>query len=126
QHVNKVAETVCNSVGATPVVNPEGDVFPCCSSWVNFPEQRMGNVADRDVAVLMDLMREDPIAMFMHHQGPAVLLKYLRQKGCTVPPRCDGGAEVPVSGVSHALPDRYTHPCHLCGTLLENFSREAL
>jgi hypothetical protein len=43
----------------------------------------------------------------MYHQGPAVLVRFLAGLGAT-------------------LPDRYTHVCHACGTLLERYSREEL
>jgi hypothetical protein len=131
KHVDDMTDTVCNSVGFSPVVNPEGDVFPCCSSWVNFDEHRIGNVADRSLAELMTQLREDPFALFMYHQGPAVMVKYLRAKGYepSAPPRAPDEPDVPLSRLRREggpLPDRYTHPCHLCGSLLERFSREEL
>ncbi|WP_316204419.1 radical SAM protein [Bradyrhizobium sp. SZCCHNS3051] len=107
KHVDEIPEVVCNSVGYTPTVNPEGDVFPCCSSWVNFARQRIGNVSQESLATLMGRIADDPIAKFMHYQGPRTLVKYLRDKG-------------------HDLPDGYSHPCHLCGVALEHFSRPEL
>jgi hypothetical protein len=107
KHVDELPDTICDSVGLTPTVNPEGDFFPCCSSWVNFKHHRVGSVDDADLETLLAEMRIHPFARFMHHQGPAVLVRYLREQG-------------------HALPDMYTHPCHLCGTLLEHFSPEEL
>jgi hypothetical protein len=107
KHVDETADMVCNSVGFTPTVSPEGDVFPCCSSWVNVKRLRSGNVSEMPLATAIDRVRHDPIALFMHHQGPRALIKYLRDKGEDLPPA-------------------YSHPCHLCGTALERYSREQL
>lgn len=107
KHVDDTADAVCNSVGLTPTVSPEGNVFPCCSSWVNVPALSEGNVADVPFATLMERVKRDPIALFMHHQGPRALVKYLRDQNAD-------------------LPADYSHPCHLCGTLLERYSRAQL
>jgi hypothetical protein len=129
--VDQIPDTVCNSVGFTPVVNPEGDVFPCCSSWVNFPRHRMGNLAESDLPSLLEKVSEDLVARFMHYQGPAVLVKFLRARGWALGPGPPPGF-VPLDQLKRRppdadpLPERYTHPCHLCGTLLERFSHEDL
>ena len=107
KHVDNTADMVCNSVGFTPTVSPEGDVFPCCSSWVNFPTLRSGSLAAMTLGAAMHNVRHDPVALFMHHQGPRALIKYLRDKG-------------------EDLPERYSHPCHLCGTALERYSHAQL
>jgi hypothetical protein len=107
KHVDETADMVCNSVGFTPTVSPEGDVFPCCSSWVNVQTLRSGNLSDMSLATAIDRVRHDSIALFMHHQGPRALIKYLRDIG-------------------EDLPAHYSHPCHLCGTALERYSREEL
>ena len=107
QHIDEMPEMPCDSVGNTPTLNPEGDMFPCCSSWVNFKDQKLGNFGETDLGEFLERASNDPIALFMYHQGPGVLIKYLRERG-------------------HDLPTNYTHVCHQCGTLLENLPRAEL
>ncbi len=106
-HADEAPDEACDSVGNTPTVTPEGNLFPCCSSWVNVPGQRLGTLKDSGPAELLESMQTDPIVQFMTHQGPRALVKFLRDRG-------------------HGLPERYSHPCHFCGTLLEGYSREDL
>ncbi len=106
-HIDEMPEMACDSVGSTPTLSPEGDMYPCCSSWANFKDQRLGNFADTDIGEFLRRAKSDPIALFMYYQGPGVLIKHLRQHG-------------------HAPDTSYTHVCHQCGTLLERFSRADL
>ncbi|MBI4615139.1 MAG: radical SAM protein [Planctomycetes bacterium] len=107
RHVDLLPDDPCESVGRNPTVIPEGGFSPCCSSWVNFPGQILGQLFSEELDDVLDRMRNDPMVDFMYHQGPRALAKYLHDCG-------------------HALPDRYTHPCHTCGVLLESYSREEL
>jgi hypothetical protein len=105
--VHDMPEAVCGTVGCTPTINPEGDLFPCCSSWANMPRHRLGSISETGLSDFLDRMRTDPVARFMHYQGPGELVRYLLNSG-------------------HGLPTEYSHLCHLCGTLLERYSREQL
>ena len=128
QHVDDMPEMVCDSVIFMPTITPEGNVFPCCSSWVNHTHQAIGNVHESALADILTRVNGDPVALFMHYQGPAVLLKYLRARGGRpLAADVDGRrllATVPPEG--RRLPDRYSHPCHQCGTLLEAYTRAEL
>jgi hypothetical protein len=128
KHVDDIPETVCNSVMLSPTITPEGNVFPCCSSWVNHKHQAIGNVHEESLNTLLQRVNADPVALFMYYQGPAALVRYLRaQRPQAVESTQDGRRRLRVvSDATPPLPDRYTHPCHLCGTLLETYSREEL
>jgi MoaA/NifB/PqqE/SkfB family radical SAM enzyme len=123
KHVDDIPETVCNSVIYSPTITPEGDLFPCCSSWVNHRHQAIGNVHETPLHDLIERVNSDPIALFMRYQGPAALVKYLRARGGVTR---DGSGRSRLAVVQNPLPDRYTHPCHLCGVLLESYSRPEL
>jgi hypothetical protein len=127
KHVDDIPETVCNSVIHSPTITPEGDLFPCCSSWVNHKHQAIGNVHQESLAELLQKVNGDPIALFMYYQGPAALVRYLRaQRTQPVETATDGRKRLRMASDAPPLPDRYTHPCHLCGTLLETYSHEEL
>ncbi len=129
KHVDDIPETVCNSVMLSPTITPEGNLFPCCSSWVNHKHQAIGNVHEEALPELIRRVNGDPVALFMYYQGPAALVRYLRaqQHAQTIETTQDGRKRLRVvSDTTPPLPDRYTHPCHLCGTLLETYSREQL
>jgi hypothetical protein len=102
-----VPDESCEMVGNTPTITPEGDMFPCCSSWVNFPHQKLGNTSQTSTTEFLAAVEDDPIVLFMRDQGPRALVKFLQDKG-------------------HNLPTEYTHPCHFCGTVLERYSRAEL
>lgn len=104
---NDAPDEVCDSVGNTPTITPEGDMFPCCSSWVNLPGQRLATIDGADTTRFLEIMERDPVVLFMRYQGPRALVKFLRDKG-------------------HDLPEAYTHPCHFCGTTLERYTRAEL
>ena len=59
-------------------------------------------------------------------QGPGVLVKYLRARDAAAPIVDGGGMLRTLPVVEQPLPDRYTHHCHLCGVLLERYSRPQL
>jgi hypothetical protein len=127
KHVDDIHDSVCNSVIFSPTVTPEGDVFPCCSSWVNHKHQAMGNVHDASLGDLLTRVNHDPVALFMHYQGPGALVKYLRAKPLPPTPIDDPLQRRMLTVVQPPpLPDRYTHTCHLCGVLLETYSRAQL
>ncbi len=105
--IDERPDVACGSVAETPTITPEGDLFPCCSSWVNFNHQRLGNFADVDIEEFPRRIRTDPIAVFMYRQGPGVLTRYLIDHG-------------------HLRDEGTSHLCHQCGTLLEKFSRAEL
>jgi hypothetical protein len=105
--VHDMPSTVCGSVGGAPTLSPEGDLFPCCASWPNMAQHRLGNIFDTGLRSFLHRMRTDLIVRFMYYQGSGELGRFLLDTG-------------------HALPTEYTHPCHLCGTLLERYSREQL
>jgi len=127
QHVDDIPDMVCDSVIFMPTITPEGNVFPCCSSWVNHPHQAIGNVHESALAEILERVNGDPVALFMHYQGPAALLRYLHARGRKLATEVDGRKHLTtVQPDAHPLPDRYTHPCHQCGTLLETYTRAEL
>lgn len=125
KHIDDSPDVACNSVISTPTITPEGHLFPCCSAWVNHPNQAIGNVRDTPLEELLDRAASDPVALFMYYQGPAALIRYLREKPLCASPVVDG-APHRLLPVVEPLPDRYTHTCHHCGTLLERYPRPHL
>jgi MoaA/NifB/PqqE/SkfB family radical SAM enzyme len=126
KHIDDTPDLVCDSVISTPTMTPEGDLFPCCSSWVNLKHQAVGNVHETELGELLDRVNSDPIALFMRYQGPGALVKFLRARDASAQAVNGGGLLRTLPVVQQPLPDRYTHHCHLCGVLLERYTRPQL
>ncbi|MCA9709847.1 MAG: hypothetical protein KDK70_28665, partial [Myxococcales bacterium] len=106
-HVDQWQDESCHQAGESPLVTAEGDVFPCCSSWANEPDMRTSRCSGGNVEEITHAIRQDPIARFMHYQGPRQLVVFLRAQG-------------------HELPEQYGNICDFCSTLLARFSRPQL
>ncbi len=125
--VDDLPETPCKFVMASPCVTPGGHMFPCNSSWAHYPVQAIGRVQETAFPDLMKRVRSDRVVLFMSRQGPAALMKYLRARGDgPLVDRQGSRAFLRMAKPASALPDRYGHPCHVCGTLLETYSRAEL
>lgn len=101
----------CSAVGRQITVTPEGDVYPCCSTWTNLSPRALGRLADAprpaDFAGLVDEIRADAVVRAIQHHGPGRMLAVLAEEG-------------------HAIRGRYADICDRCEDLLSRFERAQL
>ncbi|MEX1368771.1 MAG: radical SAM protein [Nannocystaceae bacterium] len=101
----------CAAVGRQITVTPEGNVYPCCSTWTNLAQRSLGRLTEvprpADFADMVDEIRADPVVRAIHHHGPGRMLAVLAEEG-------------------HAIRGRYADICDRCEDLLSRFGRPQL
>jgi hypothetical protein len=94
----------CPVAGVQTTVSSSSRLYPCCSAWSNHSAHALGTIGpDGDFASVRQRMRDDAVVKFIHELGPGELIRFLREKGAS-------------------MPDRYADPCHMCDTLFSQLS----
>ncbi len=98
----------CPFAGREITVPTSGRLFPCCSTWSNFPGHAFGSIGSSEsFAAQVTSMYDDPLVSFIRRRGPGQLVQYLRKAG-------------------HELPGRYSDICHMCDGMLSALSLSEL
>jgi hypothetical protein len=92
----------CGAAGRQITALTDGRMYPCCSTWTNYPAHAAGVARTAsDVPALVRAMHDDPLVRFIHDRGPGALIQHFRRAG-------------------RPLPAAYSDICHMCQTLFEH------
>ena len=98
----------CPFAGREITVPTTGKLYPCCSTWSNFPDHAFGGTGEADgFAEQVKKMYDDPLVSFIRHHGPGPLVQHLRNAG-------------------HELPAEFSDICHMCEGMLSSMPLQDL
>jgi hypothetical protein len=106
--IDKEIGPPCSAAGRQVTATTNGQLYPCCSVWTNFPEHAYGTAqAAADLPAALEQMRQDPLVRVLHERGPGHLIAQLRQAGSSIA-------------------SDYSDICHMCQTLFQQCSLDDL
>lgn len=95
----------CSALLEKQVIYPNGDVYGCCAVAGFLNPFYLGNAREKKLSDLLAKAKTNPFFEFIKVQGPAEMVKILREKNIFIP------AE-------------YTDQCHICKELCDEKNRE--
>lgn len=82
-------------------IDPDGDVYPCCSPGGFTGPLRLGNVRDAPLGAILADARGSRLLAILEAVGPRFFLPFLR-----------------AAAIGPPLPERFGDQCHLCNVIL--------
>lgn len=101
----------CDNVLHNAVVTPDESLASCCGlTMEHIPEMKLGKLADRTMAEMVDRGMRDFVKRWIWLDGPDAVLWFAHQKDARVP-----------------YPDKNVHPCQACAQFyLSPLAKEAV